>query len=57
MAPHVALSFTVDGGDGVAQDFGSKIMGLWPGFTESETDFSYGIHFSIKDYTYAILPL
>ena len=30
------------------QDFGSKIMGLWPGCTEGGTDFSCGIPFNTE---------
>ena len=37
-------------GTSFVQDFGSKIMGLWPGCTEGGTDFSCRIHFNIKDY-------
>ena len=35
-------------GRSFAQDFGSNVMGLWPGCIEGGTDFSCGIHFSIQ---------
>ena len=43
-------------GTSFAQYFGSKIMGLWPGCTEGETNFSCGIHFNIKEYPHVRIP-
>ena len=31
-------------------------MGLWPGCTESGSDFSCGIHFNIKEYRHVPIP-
>ena len=35
-------------GRSFAQNFGSKVIGLWPGCIEGEKDFSCGIRFNIK---------